>query len=465
MRTPVSTIAIGLLTVACGPSRDDPPEVPVEVDARTTMDLNGDGYADVALTRLEQVLIYYGSPDGLDLAAPTEDSVPDQGPFLAFVGDLTGDGTSELYRGSSWTDADRSGHIYTGSTLGDGRVLQGTIPLVPEFEDVYLPNNGSSTRRVGDLDGDGLDDLVIVYPSLGLAVFHGEPWDDQDRELTATMVWELGITPPPPVVGYDEPVGYSGVAPLGDADGDGLADVVVSYAWNDDENRLDWHSYTASGTSSGLSELQRDEFAGTLDGPSVHPGTLRDRTDLNGDGFGDLVVNEPQYLVEMHVYWGTASGLDQADPEIFEVQERPETPKGFAQADLLKSAAPAGDVNGDGYADLVAAQGGASLLMEDQGLFQAGFHVFCGSPDGISATPTWSVPPPSSLLGTPAEASFGMTARGIGDVNGDGFSDIAVLGGVWYVYFGSAVGPAEEPDQVLMDMPHNPILAAGAGGP
>ena len=69
----------------------------------------------------------------------------------------------------------------------------------------------------------------------------------------------------------------------------------------------------------------------------------------------------------------------------------------------------AGDVNGDGYSDLI--------------LLQSGVHVFYGSPSGPSTTPSWTVD--EEQAGSAFGDSFGALGTA-GDVNGDGYSDVIV---------------------------------------
>ena len=81
-----------------------------------------------------------------------------------------------------------------------------------------------------------------------------------------------------------------------------------------------------------------------------------------------------------------------------------------------RSVASAGDVNGDGFSDIVvgASQWGPS------GSSPGKTYVYLGSPGGPSSTPGWTA------VGEEAWAEFGYSVAPMGDVNGDGFSDIAI---------------------------------------
>jgi len=109
--------------------------------------------------------------------------------------------------------------------------------------------------------------------------------------------------------------------------------------------------------------------------------------------------------------------------------------------------ARAGDVNGDGHADLAVGAPGA-----DGGLGRVSVHL--GGADGVAMTParTW--------VGASARAGFGEVVEGVGDVNGDGYDDLAVAergatarageaAGRVSVFLGGPTGPGAAPARVL----------------
>jgi hypothetical protein len=98
------------------------------------------------------------------------------------------------------------------------------------------------------------------------------------------------------------------------------------------------------------------------------------------------------------------------------------------------SVATAGDVNGDGYADLVV---GADEAGENN---TGNAYIYLGSATGLSIAPAATLAPATSI-----EISFGNSVASVGDVNGDGFADVVIGGGLQaaggaYVYLGSAAG-------------------------
>jgi hypothetical protein len=116
------------------------------------------------------------------------------------------------------------------------------------------------------------------------------------------------------------------------------------------------------------------------------------------------------------------------------------------------SVAPAGDVNGDGYSDVIV---GAPLF--DNGQVDEGrAFLFLGSPSGPAASPAWTWEP------NQASAHAGARVAPAGDVNGDGFADLLVCAPLWdqpghvdagavFVFYGSASGPGASPNVTLAD--------------
>ena len=117
------------------------------------------------------------------------------------------------------------------------------------------------------------------------------------------------------------------------------------------------------------------------------------------------------------------------------------------------SVAGAGDVNGDGYDDLIVGAPGFGLFDENGYAYTGAAFVFFGSASGIqSGAPGATVARIASdhTPYTNNHSAFGTSVAGVGDLNGDGFADVVVGApyqndgqqnpGAIYVFLGSATG-------------------------
>jgi hypothetical protein len=144
--------------------------------------------------------------------------------------------------------------------------------------------------------------------------------------------------------------------------------------------------------------------------------------DVNGDGFADVIVGAPNYDAgeidegAAFVFLGSASGIPDGNPATAATQLE----SNQADAYLGRSVSGAGDVNGDGYADVIV-----GAIYYDAGEIDEGAaFVFLGSPSGIAdGNPATAA---TQLESDQADAFFGVGVSGAGDVNGDGYADVIV---------------------------------------
>lgn len=295
---------------------------------------------------------------------------------------------------------------------------------------------GSSVSSAGDVNGDGFADLVV-----GSA--QADPGGRRDAG-SASVYWgsRAGILTTPLLlegVAPEDSFGRS-VASAGDVNGDGFGDLVVGAPFADTGGRT--NAGTASvylGNTTGAFVVPQRILQG-VGADDWFGQSVASAGDVNGDGFGDLVIGA-QFADPMgrmnagtaSLYLGSVSGTMALPQRVLE---------GIIPGDFFGySVASAGDVNGDGFADLVV----GAWLASPAGRLNAGSSmVYLGSAAGVIALPH------RVLDGMMAGDFFGSSVAGAGDINSDGFSDLAVASladsggrrdsGAVAVYLGSTSG-------------------------
>ncbi len=160
--------------------------------------------------------------------------------------------------------------------------------------------------------------------------------------------------------------------------------------------------------------------------------------DINGDGYSDVVIGAPYYEGgqinegRAYLYRGSSAGLSASANWMAESNQ--------ANAYFGCSVSTAGDVNGDGYSDVIIGAYGYDNDKEDEG----GAYVYYGSSGGLSYSANWMAE------GNQIYTRFGWSVSTTGDVNGDGYSDIVIGAPFYYnslsgsgsafVYYGSSSG-------------------------
>lgn len=226
------------------------------------------------------------------------------------VGDMNADGVDDVViaTGFSFESADSYKlFIHHGSETGP--VLASVIP----YPDLYP---GVQTMAVGDVDDDGLQDIVIGYQDkIGIL------YQQTDHNFSAVQVHESGQS-------------VNGVA-IGDVTGDGLSDIVVCH-WNQTVIKV------FERTPGGFQTRVYPKPQGGYDEIAIG--------DVNGDGRADVVLMTGQLQDSgLHIYLQGSNGLLGSY-----VSYQSPTPG----TDGWLSGFAIGDINGDGANDLVASQGG-----------------------------------------------------------------------------------------------------------
>lgn len=332
--------------------------------------------------------------------------------------DPDGDGRRDLFV-SAWQA--RSGEGEVRAWFGGGDIVQGSHRVLGG---ITRRGVGASLGPAGDLNGDGFPDLIFSAMT--------SPY-----ELGEVLVVRGASGGYSPVIlslntGFDDMSFGAGMAGLGDLDGDGYGDLAVSRPgfFSTDDAVVLLYFGAASGFR-GWNGAGRPLPSATLRGASTPTYAwglaLAGVGDLDGDGYADLVVGAPPRegatgAGEVCVYRGGPSGVG-TPLRIASPLPPPAYFGGVVEG--------IGDVNGDGRADF-AVRGGTR--------FEPRVYVFYGTPAGANAVADVVLTPPSGAV------NFGSPLAGVGDVDRDGWADLAVgaphgtAAGQVFVYRGGPSG-------------------------
>lgn len=308
----------------------------------------------------------------------------------AITADLNNDGYTDVVFSKSFSGYDTV-FAYWGNAAG----IDTLNPLI-------IPNENRSDRLavgcIADINNDGKLDLILTANGFGL----------NKGKLYFYFGPNISSTPNATLTGDSAFVGLGLRCTVGDLNSDGLNDLIVrgEENWQNvpDSTR---HDYVNIYWGTGVNQLNLN-LGMKLISQQTYSGLAV--FDVNGDGRADLLWTNHDSLTWINVHYGRSNFQAIPDKRL--------KPPSFASFtfDIVN----AGDMNGDGYNDVAVGAGG----------FQNVFHyvlIYAGGPSMDEKF--------DAAVGTDNASFFGQSIAPIGDIDGDGVSDLLV-GAPHYGRFG-----------------------------
>ncbi|MFT7619062.1 MAG: hypothetical protein ACI97A_002710 [Planctomycetota bacterium] len=313
------------------------------------------------------------------------DSFSDRlGSSVAGIGEVNGDFRDDFVAGAPHDDNN-------GADSGSARVYSGIdgSTLFTFNGDAAGDHFGAALSGAGDVNGDGVNDIIVGAPDANFGTGLARVFSGATGAVIHTV---YGVT-------FFDAFGTS-VSGAGDVNGDGFDDFIVGASLGDDTsdmNNIDFDTgaaYIFSGMTglvlhSIFGDSAGDEFGCSVSGAG----------DVNGDGFSDVVVG---------AHFDDNNGINSGSVRILDGNTGITifTFDGDAAGDELGgSVSYAGDVNDDDYGDVIAGASGADAARVYSGVDGTIVHTLTRGAIGIQ---------------------FGSAVSGAGDVNADGFDDLIV---------------------------------------
>jgi VCBS repeat-containing protein len=421
----------------------------MKVDATAIRDAAGNAYAGIS------------NNSELNFTTPaTDGSVGSGGGYsgaggtsLSNAGDVNGDGFDDIIVGTN-----NAAYVIYGNASGNMvNLSSGAIAADKGFKVIGGAGSGLGTdvSGAGDINGDGLADVLVGAPgSKTTYVVYGSPNGNTVDLVTGNIASNVGFK----ITGGTSNFGYS-VSNSGDLNGDGLADMIVGeYGNNGGMVGAAWAIYgSKTRTNIDMANISGEGFL--VNGQTTYATlgfAVSGAGDVNGDGLADLIVGSPAHFDNGTLRNGAAYVIYGKSSFTTGVNLNWPTPGAIAPSNGFKisgelyskagtDVSSAGDVNGDGLADLIVGSRFGGTSGSGKGSNEGAAYIVFGNSTGTGVNLASLAASNGFKITGSAASALGEHVASAGDVNGDGLGDLLVSGlnsSFAYVVYGASSGVA-----------------------
>ncbi|MGD8777844.1 MAG: T9SS type A sorting domain-containing protein [Ignavibacteria bacterium] len=382
-------------------------------------DVNDDDIDDIIIGTREyshatgRAYVFYGgnldptiSASSADVIITGENEYYEFAYSVSYAGDVNGDDIDDIIVGERYYNySDGRACIYYGGSLDSTITASSADVIINSGEDeIYF---GCSVSYAGDINGDDIDDVIVGargnFGHCGQAyIYYGSSSMDNTPDISLAGK------------GGDNSFGYS-VAYAGDVNGDNIDDIIVGapgYSNNTGRAYIFYGGSSMDNTADVIitGENEDDEFGFSVSSAG----------DVNDDGYYDVIVGVYEYsnrTGRAYIFCGNSnlsSTINVADADVIITGEN-------SYDYFAYSVSSAGDVNDDGYDDVIVGAYGYSNYRGRSYIFYGGENMDNTADVIIDATD-----------------NFGCSVSYAGDVNNDGYDDVIIGADYYSTYIGRA---------------------------